>query len=287
MAKIKVNQPSLFDFYDNYNEQGENYGTSTRNANETQLGANKEEPSIQRTSNRTSTHAVSAEQNPLASNIDSKQVGEQLSQNNPQFDSRGASKSSKSTIPNGNGNIYTGMGAESSESGGNTARDSARIGSRFELSHTKQSNIKQPTLFDLLEGGFGEQQVGGNTSRNVERNAYNQFRTIESQDTGLLQRQSNTRELQTTNRGRGHETPRDMEQILQSAQGMENQRGQRESQNAMGNPPRADESIRKNRQSFELTPSIVPETIQTQWRGHTNFHATQETIKSKTLKNII
>lgn len=278
MAKIKVNQPSLFDFYDNYSEQGENYGTSTRNANETQLGANKEEPSIQRTSDRTATHAVSAEQNPLASNIDSKQVGAQLSQNNPQFDSGGANNSSKSPIPNGNGSIDTGMGAESGKSGGDTARDSKRSGGGFGLSHTKQSNIQQPTLFDLLEGGFGEQQAGGNTSGDVERNRNNQFRAIESQNNGLLRGQSNTGQPQTIDRGRGHETPRNMEQISQSAQSVENQRGQRESQNSMGNPPRADETIRKNQQSFELTPSVVPETIQTQGRGYTNFHATQEVV---------
>lgn len=59
MAKIKVNQPSLFDFYDAYNEQGENYGTNTRNENEAQLGTNKEQSSIQRTSGGTTTKAKS------------------------------------------------------------------------------------------------------------------------------------------------------------------------------------------------------------------------------------
>lgn len=291
MAKIKVNQPSLFDFYDVYNERGENYGTNTRNENEAQLGANKEESNIQRTSGGATTHAISAEQNPLASNIDSKQVGIQLSQNNLQFNSRGANSPSKSSISNGSGNIRTRMGAESIKSGSISARDSTRSRGKFRSLHTKQSNIKQPTLFDILEGGLGGQSTRRDTSGDVERNSNNQFRSTESQNIGLLYRQSNTGELQAIGGGRGYETSRDMEEISQPAQSVENQRGQRESQNAMENPPRANGAIRKSRQSFELTPSVVPETIQAQMRGNANFHTTQEVIigslQERFAKNIL
>ena len=50
MAKVKVelNQPSLFDFYEIYDKQGENDETRTsnrtRNANETKLGAGESPP---------------------------------------------------------------------------------------------------------------------------------------------------------------------------------------------------------------------------------------------------